>query len=345
MVRVTRFLLISAVAIVFFLSSCIQTQPITCRSPYILVGLSCCLDANNNSICDADENKKEGIICSKPYIRVGAGCCLDRNNDKICDSEELWKTAAPSTERKYNYTIDNVQANINKALLKDSDKVIFRKVNITPDDYEFHTDGKKTTTLLLRKGTKEFFSVSEKSDINIVSIKNGSNYIKNKGQFIDLVKNQAPVLTSYLQTKKNLTLHEIKDGQIRDYIKGKSEFSFYLVNYTFNSTPIYDNLTGMDYLSDRIAEILKLSLENYETWYNSSNDRLVNAEFNGVEYLQAYSIQCSPSLVITIYAKGYKEPKGYQGSFNEDGFRSLVINERKRLLSEAQAIIEICDKL
>lgn len=28
------------------------------------------------------------IICNSPYIQVGESCCLDKNNDKICDSEE-----------------------------------------------------------------------------------------------------------------------------------------------------------------------------------------------------------------------------------------------------------------
>jgi len=30
-------------------------QQITCNKPYILVGTECCLDQNDNSICDKDE--------------------------------------------------------------------------------------------------------------------------------------------------------------------------------------------------------------------------------------------------------------------------------------------------
>ena len=43
------------------------TKAVTCNKPYILVGTDCCLDQNNNSICDKDENiqeledEKEGI--------------------------------------------------------------------------------------------------------------------------------------------------------------------------------------------------------------------------------------------------------------------------------------------
>jgi micrococcal nuclease len=36
-----------------------QTQQVTCNKPYILVGTSCCLDQNDNSICDKDETIPE----------------------------------------------------------------------------------------------------------------------------------------------------------------------------------------------------------------------------------------------------------------------------------------------
>lgn len=67
--------------------------PVVCNKPYIIVGNECCLDQNNNSICDNDEpaQKEElakEVICNKPYILVGTKCCLDKNNNLICDNEE-----------------------------------------------------------------------------------------------------------------------------------------------------------------------------------------------------------------------------------------------------------------
>ena len=47
------------------------------------LGSSCCLDKDDNKICDSDEQE---IICNKPYITDRYnGCCLDKNNNKICD--------------------------------------------------------------------------------------------------------------------------------------------------------------------------------------------------------------------------------------------------------------------
>ena len=31
---------------------------------------------------------QQKIICSKPYILIGSSCCLDRNDNKICDNDE-----------------------------------------------------------------------------------------------------------------------------------------------------------------------------------------------------------------------------------------------------------------
>ena len=47
-------ILILAVVIVIFISGCIK-QEVSCNPPYIKLGTSCCLDQNNNSICDKDE--------------------------------------------------------------------------------------------------------------------------------------------------------------------------------------------------------------------------------------------------------------------------------------------------
>ncbi|MEK6858737.1 MAG: PRC-barrel domain-containing protein [Nanoarchaeota archaeon] len=40
------------------------------------------------------EFSPEEVICTAPYIRHGRGCCLDRNNNSICDSDEI-STGAP----------------------------------------------------------------------------------------------------------------------------------------------------------------------------------------------------------------------------------------------------------
>jgi len=43
--------------LLLFLLSC--TQQVVCNTPYMQVGLECCLDQDDNSICDRDEIVEE----------------------------------------------------------------------------------------------------------------------------------------------------------------------------------------------------------------------------------------------------------------------------------------------
>jgi len=58
------------------LAGCQSQQKMTCNKPYILVGSECCLDKDNNAICDKDENlgvqKQEEQIKSKESIEIVA---------------------------------------------------------------------------------------------------------------------------------------------------------------------------------------------------------------------------------------------------------------------------------
>ena len=38
-----------------------------------------------------------GALCKKPYIKMGTGCCLDQNNNSICDNDEGGSSMAPAT--------------------------------------------------------------------------------------------------------------------------------------------------------------------------------------------------------------------------------------------------------
>ncbi len=58
--KVKAILLIFALLLTAFLiqGCATTTNAIVCNKPYILVGASCCLDSNNNNICDKDEAQK-----------------------------------------------------------------------------------------------------------------------------------------------------------------------------------------------------------------------------------------------------------------------------------------------
>ncbi len=53
------------------------------------------------------------IICNKPYILVGTTCCLDQNDNSICDKDEIPSTQLPSNNASTNGTFGTSASNNN----------------------------------------------------------------------------------------------------------------------------------------------------------------------------------------------------------------------------------------
>lgn len=96
-----KFLFFGLFLVLMLLITSCTPKEVVCNRPYIQVGTECCLDSNDNKVCDSDE--KELIQCNRPYIQVGLSCCLDKNENLICDNDEqsdslTKKSSLPSKE-------------------------------------------------------------------------------------------------------------------------------------------------------------------------------------------------------------------------------------------------------
>jgi hypothetical protein len=49
-------------------------------------------------------SKQAAVVCNAPYIQKGAECCLDRNDNKICDSDEGVVQATETTLKETTTT-------------------------------------------------------------------------------------------------------------------------------------------------------------------------------------------------------------------------------------------------
>ena len=52
----------------------------------LLVALMCCCVKNGSE-----------LVCNNPYIQVGNECCLDRNDNNICDKDEITAMTTSTT--------------------------------------------------------------------------------------------------------------------------------------------------------------------------------------------------------------------------------------------------------
>ncbi|MBR9703076.1 hypothetical protein GOV10_03510, partial [Candidatus Woesearchaeota archaeon] len=55
-----------------------------------LLALIGCAEIDTTTISDEELQRlsEQFIVCEEPYIRHGQGCCIDQDNNKICDSDE-----------------------------------------------------------------------------------------------------------------------------------------------------------------------------------------------------------------------------------------------------------------
>jgi len=56
------------------------------------------IDVSELSDKDLARISEKAVVCNKPYIRVGMECCLDENDNNICDEDETKKTEMPQEQ-------------------------------------------------------------------------------------------------------------------------------------------------------------------------------------------------------------------------------------------------------
>ncbi|MCX8178391.1 MAG: hypothetical protein N3D75_01015 [Candidatus Aenigmarchaeota archaeon] len=79
---------LTIIGIVLF-SGCVQ-QEVTCNKPYIKVGTECCIDINDNNICDKDENAQgttqSNIVCGNKWCQDKEDCMNCPEDCGLCQN-------------------------------------------------------------------------------------------------------------------------------------------------------------------------------------------------------------------------------------------------------------------
>jgi len=87
---------------ILLISGCIEEEKFVCEKPYIQVGKECCLDENDNKICDKDELKEEGI-------------------EEIVEKEGLKEDEVEEMAEKEDLKEDDVEEMVEKENLKEEE--------------------------------------------------------------------------------------------------------------------------------------------------------------------------------------------------------------------------------
>jgi hypothetical protein len=79
-----RSYLLAAILISVVVLGCIGPATPICNKPYILVGTECCLDNNNNSICDGDDSAFEHKNSMAPKIEIKENITQENGSFESC---------------------------------------------------------------------------------------------------------------------------------------------------------------------------------------------------------------------------------------------------------------------
>jgi|SRR3989344_1978812 len=164
----TGIFMIGVLILVFLISGCkIETQQDTpiCNKPYILVGNGCCLDQDDNSICDKDEVIKEQPIENE--VVTSSNSLLEIT----CPKEIIFNANETQIEKKVEFEIKYI--GLGGSSFKPTLKCDEEYLNPTVINVILEEGQSQTIKIKLKPIYKECeFSVIESTNINnIVSCK------------------------------------------------------------------------------------------------------------------------------------------------------------------------------
>ncbi|MBI1935504.1 hypothetical protein HYS31_03610 [Candidatus Woesearchaeota archaeon] len=300
-----RYVLLGFIILALVLNAC--QQKTTCNKPYILVGNSCCLDSNNNNICDTDEVKKtktEEISCSSPYIKVGNNCCLDKNDNKVCDSDEKQLEAKPEVKEEKVISINDLQSDINKVL----DTPILLVKDSNTDKFQVYSDIITKSKFLGKYGATTYFKIITKKPVTVIQITDKNSYLKDYDDFYDFVRNNKNIFVESALKSKEIFENEFKNGELPKliYLQAKPrdtsspEKAWYNGSKEVSSKVFFDDITFPETVSKRIAQIFYVRVNKYEVNISALYAGIITRDLSNINLAYSMIVYCNPSLVISL---------------------------------------------
>ena len=320
-----------------------------------------------------EEKDSDTIVCNKPYIRHADDCCLDKNSNAICDSDEVG--GAPKVEVKEEpedgcgngvcdegedcnncqkdcgkcFSLGDLQADINKVI--DWETVLTKEDVDGVADYYVHSEGRarllgKYNILEKKNPTMLYQMVLSRWYILVSQIKDEKDYIKDSDEFYQYIIENNDYLLKPVKEARDTFQGEIKNGRLLELMFKKEVDEYKFKEMNSNETVLFDNVTQMETVGNKVVETVYVSVDEYEVSYQKEGAiLLVNKDFSGINYEHLISIYCSPSLIITLYQHD-NYIQEYYDSHLEDStfFFDDIRHDRKSLLVDATALVSMCEQ-
>jgi len=149
------------------------TTPVVCNDTYILVGSSCCLDQNNNAICDSDETEKPSAeVGTNAPVKDGSTSVKAESSPDALISQHPLRLALYSSEIEAGYSLSRKSSGQYKYDSED-----FQKLDLTKITGSFVTSYEKRGS---QTGEERYLTIYTKSFKTIEDAKAGFKIIEDR---------------------------------------------------------------------------------------------------------------------------------------------------------------------
>lgn len=293
------------------------------------------------------------ITCNKPYILVGDDCCLDKDDNSICDKDE---TTQEETEEPKTLTIEDLQTDMGDvigqviALTKDSEL----------DYAQVYSNKVRSTHFLGKYGIIQYSKLITKKPQKVVQITDSKHYLKDKKDFQNFVIENKDLFIETALESKELFEDEFKGQLPKNIhlrknpIYSDAEKAKYVSHSELSSVVYYDDVTFPETISQNLAEINYIRVNKYEItithpWEGEIKE--YTEELSNINYGQSIVILCNPILVIGLSFEDYGDGKYviYERNFDRfyvdsDYFLTPIRNHYQQLINDSQALVKMCEQ-
>jgi hypothetical protein len=335
------------------LSGCYKkTEIIICSSPSVVLGDKCCMDANNNSVCDDTEvsmNQSLAGIC-------GNNACEENENCSTC-----WKDCGACKRIVYiympgNFTLAEISLDIND-LTRDGIK-FRRDLDALNNMSDFFYYNRAMPRYIADFMGAKYKPLVDSRNIILSKVIPESFYVNDSVSLFNFV-NYSNWYLLYAVKSKEMADYELRitSGHAKDdyptqpsgYQKEYRYVDWEYRNFSRDILVVNDSMT---LLPDGMVESVYAGINYYNVTYKYHEFRDIHADtlieaFKDVEehelnYVQTLSFICARNLVVTLYGYGYDE-----SSYNvitPEVLASQIPKTRESLIYSAEKIKYICDK-
>jgi hypothetical protein len=279
------------------------------------------------------------VTCNEPYIFVGSECCLDKNQNKVCDNDEINKEI--NTTKRMMDLQKTIGTIFNKNILLSKEEIYQGTQFYTHTDQEFlpisSCISRCAGAVHVKKIPVDIVSLGHIEKVPITEYQLKDYVISNKDHFF----NKTRSLRNDFEKEFNSS-----EMGLQRYFEKKDIREYPFANFTISEKIIFDNITKLTALSDNsIVEIVYASINTYNVYYGSKKIAgFINRKEKQLDFLHAIVIYCRPEVTITLYGEKYDWRTLLNKEIYPEDVIKKFENNREFLLPKAKAILELCQK-